>query len=76
MDAIPPSRIPMPKLARRLESNGRIHEDWKAHHGTTESIAKELADLSMSIVRDRPATSIFLAIALGGFIGWLVKQRR
>ena len=69
-------RIPMAESKRQLESKGRIHENRKVQQRTSESTAKELFDLSMSIVRDRPATSIFLAIALGGFAGWFVKQRR
>jgi hypothetical protein len=67
---------PKSKLKDSFERQGESNDGRESISHTASNLTNELVCSVISMVKARPATSLLLAIALGGITGWLVKQRK
>ena len=69
-------RFPVSEPSSRLPPIVRSDEPWLTSVESSLSQAHELiVTRASSFIRDRPGTSLVMAAALGGLIGWLIKRR-
>lgn len=69
-------RFPVSEPSSRLPPNLGADEPWLTTVENSLSQAHELlVARASSFVRERPGTSLVVAAAIGGLIGWLIKRR-
>ncbi len=68
-------RFPVSEASSRLPTGGS-ESPWLARLESGLSDTHEiLVDKATHFIRERPGTSLILAAAIGGLLGWLIKRR-
>lgn len=69
-------RFPVSEPSSRLPPNLGANEPWLSTIEDSLSQAHERFVMrASSFIRERPGTSLAVAAAIGGLIGWLIKRR-
>lgn len=69
-------RFPVSEPSSRFATEGESGETWLSKLETGFSDQQEVfIKNASSFIRERPGTSLVLAAAIGGLIGWLIKRR-